>query len=87
VSKIFAELGDFLTGLILNHDAIAGRAWIAAGAAVAMGDQVVLGRIFARGIFTLRKQRLGCGAAGVRHGNKFTTSVGFVAAGGNSFGT
>ena len=47
VAEVFAEMGDFSSRLILDYDAITGRAGIAARAAVAVSDEVVLGRIFA----------------------------------------
>jgi hypothetical protein len=72
-SKVFAELRDFVAGLILNHDAIGRRTWIAASSAVAMSDQVMLGRIFAGRVSTLRKKGFAAGA-GVGHAEKFTAS-------------
>jgi hypothetical protein len=59
VAEVLAEMGDFLSGLILNYHSIAGGAGIAAGASVAVGDEVVRGRIFAGGVFA-RKERLSC---------------------------
>jgi hypothetical protein len=49
VAKVFAEGGDFVSGLILDDDAEAGRAGIAASSAVAVGDEVVGGRVVGRG--------------------------------------
>jgi hypothetical protein len=45
VAEVFAEGGDFVSGLILNDDAEAGGAGIAAGSAVAVRDQIVVGRV------------------------------------------
>src|SRR5580692_5128398 len=72
VAEVFAELRDFSSGLILDDDAVASGAGIAAGAAVAVCDQVVLGWIFTGEIIALGKERL---AAGERHADEFTTET------------
>ena len=48
VAEVLAEMGDLASGLILNDDAVASGTGVTAGAAVAVGDEVVLGRIFVR---------------------------------------
>ncbi len=45
VAEVFAEVGDFFPRLVLNHYAVAGGAGVAAGSAVAMGDEVVGGGV------------------------------------------
>ena len=47
VAEIFAEGRDFFSGFVLDDDAVSGGAGVAAGAAVAVSDQVVRGRSFA----------------------------------------
>src|ERR1022692_2359277 len=71
VAEVLAEMGDFVSRLILNDYAIAGRARVTARATVAVGDEVVLRRILAVGVEKL----LGSGVARVRHGVEFTTKV------------
>src|SRR5271170_2513427 len=73
VAEVFAEMGDLASRLILDHDAISSWAGIAACAAVAVGYEVVLWRIFAVGLFAMGKKRFGSGAAGRRHVFEFTT--------------
>jgi hypothetical protein len=48
--------------LILDDYAVAGGAGVAAGAAVAVGDEIMVWGIFAGGVFAIGKERLGCGA-------------------------
>jgi hypothetical protein len=48
VAEVFAESGDFLSRLILKDYAEAGGTGVAAGAAVAVGDEVVVGRVVGR---------------------------------------
>jgi hypothetical protein len=78
VAEVLAEVGDLLAGLILDYYAIAGVSWVAAGAAVAVSDEVVLRRILTRRVFTLGKERFGSGAAWVGHANEFTTALDVV---------
>jgi hypothetical protein len=73
VAEVLAEMSDLPSRLILDYHAIPGRAGVPARAAIAMSDEVMLGRIFAAGLFTMGKERLGSGAAGRRHGSEFTT--------------
>ena len=47
VAEVFAECGNFSSRFILNDDAVAGGSGIAACSAVAEGDEVMLGRVFA----------------------------------------
>src|SRR5580704_2940095 len=75
VAQVLAEMGDLPSGLILDHHAVACGAGVAARAAVAVCDQIVLGRIFAVGVLTMRKKRFSSGAAGRRHAPEFTTVV------------
>jgi hypothetical protein len=73
VAEILAEMGDLLPGLILNYYAITGRPRVAARAAVAVGDEVVLRRIFATRLLTMGEKRFTSSAAGRRHAIEFTT--------------
>ena len=61
MAEIFAELVTSTSGLILNDNAVACRSGIAAGTTVDVGDEVLLGGIFARVTFTLRKERVRSG--------------------------
>ncbi len=54
VAEVFAEMGDFFSGLILDYYAVAGGAGVAAGSAVAVGDQVVGGRGWRGGRFAAK---------------------------------
>jgi hypothetical protein len=56
VTEVFAELGDFASGLILDDDAVAGGSGIAAGTTVDVRAEVMLGGIFAGVIFTGREE-------------------------------
>ena len=58
MAEILAELRDFTSGLILDDDAVAGGPGIAARTAVAMGNKVMLGRIFAVRFVAVGKQRI-----------------------------
>jgi hypothetical protein len=46
MAEIFAERGNFSTGLILNDDAVSGRSGIASRPTVAESNEVVRGWIF-----------------------------------------
>ena len=48
VAEVLAERGNFLSSFILDHDPIAGRPGIAARAAIAVSDQMALGRFGVR---------------------------------------
>src|SRR5260370_30014040 len=65
VAEVFAEMGDFVSGLILDYYAIAGGAGVAAGSAVAVGDEEVGGGGFAGCRGTIGGKRLSSGA--MRH--------------------
>jgi hypothetical protein len=52
-------MGDLASRLILDYHAVTSRAGIAARAAVAVGYEVVLRRIFAGGLFAMWKERFG----------------------------
>src|ERR1700677_4323240 len=66
-------MGGLVAGLVLDDDAVAGGPGIAACAAVTVSDQVVRGRILARGICMVGGERFGCGAAWIGHAFEFTT--------------
>jgi hypothetical protein len=72
VAEVLAEMGDLASGLILDDYPVAGGAGVAACAAIAVGDEVMLGRILA-GVRAMREERFGSGGAGVGHGHEFTT--------------
>jgi len=48
MAEILAQRGNFLAGLIFDHDSISGRSGVPARAAVTMCDQVMLGWTFMR---------------------------------------
>src|SRR5271169_5768838 len=74
VAEVLAEMRDFLPRLILNNDAVASGAGIAARTAVAVGDQVLLGRILAMRVLAMGKKRPGSGAAGRRHARVYNAA-------------
>ncbi len=63
VAEVLAELCNFASRLILDDYAIASWARVAARATVAVGDQMVLRRSFAMGVFAMGKERSGSDAA------------------------
>jgi hypothetical protein len=66
-------VGYFLAGLVLDYYSVAGGAGIAAGAAVAVGDEVVGGR--GGGVWAFREKRFGAGGTRIGHPVEFTTAV------------
>jgi hypothetical protein len=62
VAEIFAQSCDLASRFVLNNYAVTGWAGIPARAAIAVGDQVVFGRIL-----TSFKELSGTGAAGENH--------------------
>jgi hypothetical protein len=45
VAEVLAAGGNFVPGLVLDHDAISGRARVSAGSAVAVRDKIVSWRL------------------------------------------
>jgi hypothetical protein len=58
VTEVLAKMGDFVARLILDDNAEAGGTGVTTGAAIAVGDQVVLGRTLVGGTLPLGKKRI-----------------------------
>src|SRR5580700_7556982 len=81
VAEVLAEMGDLASGLILDDYPVTSGAGVAARPAVAVGDEVVLGRIFAARLLSMGEKRFGSGAAGRRHAIEFTSVMRFAGEG------